>query len=93
MKSAETWGKFVEERDYPIWNERRAVMGARDMGQSRVHGDGVRGNGWNEKSHRVILVGSTTLPTRRDTVAKERIDVLQLLLVPSLKYARPLLEG
>ena len=33
MKCAQTWGKFVEGRDYPIWNERGVVMGVRDMDQ------------------------------------------------------------
>ena len=33
---------------------------------------------WNDNDHRVILVESTTLPAGRDTVAKERVDILVL---------------
>ena len=33
---------------------------------------------WNNKGHRVILEGSTTSPTRRDEITKDRVDVIEL---------------
>ena len=46
---------------------------------SRVPARGVTETGWQDESHHVILIGTTTNPMREDAKAKSSMDLLEPL--------------